>query len=73
MSKLRPSYLFFVLLLLVGCESKNTYYQTPNNGFSLLPYWGVDKADGLVEDVNGVKSREDGCSITQSGLPGNGI
>lgn len=40
MSKLRRSYLFFVLLLLVGCESKNTYYQTPNNGFSLLPYWG---------------------------------
>ena len=70
MSKLRHSYLFFVLLLLVGCESKLSNAQQWFLAASLL---GVDKAEGLVEDVNGVKSREDGCSITQSGLPGNGI
>ena len=41
--------LFCVLLsFFVACGSKNTFHQTPNNGFSRLPYWGWVKQKVLL-------------------------
>lgn len=43
------SLLFCLLLtIFVACGSKNTYYQTPNNGFSRFPYWGWIKQKALL-------------------------